>query len=417
MSSIRKSINQFLKKLSGRLEIDARYFVKGGFWLFFQIGATYLIGLLRSILFARLLDQTTYGEFGFTIAVANTVSILTLPGISNALVETTARGNYGSIRDAVRARVRWGLLAGLVIGGVSAYHFWVGESNVALALLITAALTPFTAATSVVLSYYTGRKRFDVSSSINLGILFLTNAALALALFLDKGIIWLVIANGIPQLIAQVVLYLHIRKQTQDAPRDPELVRYGKSLTWADAIISITAHMDGVVLGLTAEFADVAIYRIASVLPKSIQRLPKSLVALLMPKIAEQPNKRVYSARTRKHLLRLWILNASLAIVVTAMLRYLIPFLYGEEYDSAIIYAQLLMLSVVPTGPNSFFIAALRARKQTKAIYTANMIYSIIRIASLAILVPLLGVLGIIISNIICRWAETLYRWYAVTKI
>jgi O-antigen/teichoic acid export membrane protein len=215
----------------------------------------------------------------------------------------------------------------------------------------------------------------------------------------------------------QLVLYWHIRKQTQDAPHDPELVSYGRSLTWADAIISVTAHLDGVILGLSSSFGDVAIYRIASVLPKSIKKLPKSLVSLLMPKIAEQPNKRIYSSRTRKHLLRLWILNASLAVGVTVILRHLIPILYGEEYDRAIIYAQLLMLSIIPTGPNSFFVAALRARKRTKDIYAANMIYSVIRIATLTLLVPFFGVLGIVISNIISRWSETLYRWHAVTKI
>jgi O-antigen/teichoic acid export membrane protein len=413
----KEKVRKYLIKLSGRLEIDARYFVKGGFWLFFQIGATYLIGLIRSILFARLLDKTTYGQFGFVIDIANTVSIFTLPGIGTALVETTARGYYGSFKDAVRARVRWSFLASLIMAGVSIYQFWIDKYDVALALLITGALLPLTSATSVVQAYYTGRKQFEISSTINLGVLILTNTALALILFLGKGVIWLVIANSIPQLITQLILYWHINNQTKGAPSDPELVDYGKSLTLAEAIISITAHLDSVILGLSSEFTNVAIYRIASVLPKSIRRLPKSLVSLLMPKIAEHPNKKIYSARTRRHLLFLWTLNTLLAVGVAAVLGHLIPFLYGEEYNSAVVYARLLMISIIPAGPNSFFIAALRTRKKTKAIYTANMIYSVIRIITLISLIPLFGVLGIVISNIVCRWSEALYRWYAVTKL
>ena len=414
---LRRRVRRRLSALSGRLELDIRYFSRGGFWLLLRLGASYLLGLGRSVAFARLVDQSVYGQFAFVVGVANTVSILTLPGVDTAVVEAVARGKRGSVTDGVRVRLRWGLLATLAMISVSLYHLIQGQGDAALALVVAAVLLPFLSAGQVVQAYYTGCKRFDKTSLISLTVLVLNNAALLVAVLSGTSVVWLVVANSLPQLLLQLWVYGHVVRRIRDAPTDPDVASYGKALTWADAVKSVAAQLDSVVLGFSGGFVDVAIYRIASVLPKSIQRLPKMLRTLLMPKIAGQPHKRVYSSRTHKHLIHLWLLNGCLALLAAVGVRYLIPVLYGETYGQAVTYAQLLTISIVPVGPNSFFIAALQARKETRAIYRANLLDSVLQIGTLVALVPSFGILGIIVSRIASRWGGALYRWYAVTKI
>ena len=195
------------------------------------------------------------------------------------------------------------------------------------------------------------------------------------------------------------------------------MVTYGRALTWAQAIGLVASYLDRVVLGFSAGFVDVAIYNIASVLPRSAKGLMKMLTSLSMPKIAEHPDKRVYTRRTRIHLLFLLVLNLLVVFAAIVVIPVILPLLYGDRYLASVRYAQLLMLSLAVGWPSAFFAAALQARKQTQAIYRFNLIYGVLQVSTLIVFVPLWSVLGIVLSRIITRWGATLYQWYAVTKI
>jgi len=161
----------------------------------------------------------------------------------------------------------------------------------------------------------------------------------------------------------------------------------------------------------------VAIYTVASFLPESLKGFVKTLTPLAMPKIAEQPGKRVYSPQTMTRLLFLLILNLLVVLVAILAIPTILAFFYGELYAASRTYAQLLMLSLVAGWPSSFFDAALQARKRTRDIYCFNLIYGALQVSSLIIFVPLWGILGIVLSRIVTRLGATLYQWYAVTKI
>jgi len=314
-----KSISCYLSQLSGRLQIDVRYFVKGGLWLSLPFFAGYVLSLIRSVAFAHLTEQSTYGQFGFVNSIAGMVGILTLPGIGTALVETVARGNLGSVIDAARARARWGALGSLVMAGVSLYYLYRGQHELVIALFVAGAFLPFTSAFQVVQAYYNGRKRFDMVSLIRVGVTVLSTATLLLVLWLKSSLLWLIVANSGSQLLFYLVFYQRAVRYAREAPRDPEMVVYGRSLTWAQAIGSVAFYLDSVLLGFSAGFVDVAVYNIASALPKSIKGLMKMLTPLSMPKIAERPDKRIYTRRTRRHLVRLLVFNLAVGPVPSSL--------------------------------------------------------------------------------------------------
>jgi len=414
---LRDRFSHFLAVLSDRLQLDVRYFLQGGLWLSLPFLANYLLGMFRSVVLARLTGQVTYGQFGFVNDVAGTLSVLTLPGVNTALTETVVRGNFGSIVDAARARARWGLLSSLAIVGVWLYFLYRGQSDLVVALVVISAFQPLISAFQVVVAYYGGRKRFDLVSLIRVGIMAFGTLALLLALWLQQGVVWLIVANSGVQLLFYLAFYQHVARHTRAAPRDPGMVAYGRALTWANAISSAAFYLDGVVLGFSAGFIDVAVYNIASILPESIKGLMRMLTPLAMPKIAEHPDKQVYTRRTRQYLLYLLAFNLVVVVLAILAIPFVVRLLYGERYAASAQYAQLLMLSLAAGAPSSFFTAALQARKQTRAIYWFNLIYGVLQVSTLIIFVPLWGILGIVISRIVTRWGATLYQWYAVTKI
>ena len=416
--NVRAFLRETTDYLSDKLQLNVRYFVGGSVWLFIPTLVSYLLGLMRSIAFARLTEQSVYGQYNFVLSIVGLFGVLTLPGISTALVETVARGNYGALIDATRARVRWGILATLATTLVALYYLLEQrETELGIAIILAGSFMPFAPALGMVQHYYSGRKRFDKTSQMSSVLLLLKTAVLLLLLWFQRGLIWLVIANSGLEILFYGAYYRHIVQHIRNAPRDSEVVAYGRSLTWSNAIITAAAQLDSTILGFSTGFVDVAIYKIATILPESIKDLMKMTGTLSMPKIAEQPDKKVYSKRTRRHLSYLLILNLVVVLVAIVALPIFVALLYGNQYTNSVRYAQALMLSLVVGWPSAFFVAALQARKQTRSIYRANVVYGVLQIGTLIAAVPIWGTWGIVLSRIISRWGLALYQWYAVRKI
>ena len=414
---IRQKINQRIAHLSEKLELDVRYFVKGGSWLSVPFFVNYGLGLLRTIFFARFTSQVVYGQFGFINSVSSTFDTLTLPGINTALTETVARGNLGSLALAAKTRARWSLLATLGMAGMAVYYAIRGETALVAGLLLAGALTPLISAFQVVQAYYSGQKRFDLVSKLMVSYSILNTISIVVILWVGKGLVWLVAVNYGLQLLLYFLLYQRAAQQARLAPADPEVIRYGRSLTWAQAISTVAFELDGFILGLTAGFAEVAIYQIASVFPEAIKSFMKMLTPMAMPKIAENPDKQIYSPRTRRHLVMLTGINIFVVLVAMAVVPFMILLLYGESYRSSIPLFELLMLSLATSLPGYFFTAAFQARKQTRTIYLFNIVYGVLQIGTLLIFVPWLGVIGLAISRLITRWLSVIYQWYEVRKL
>lgn len=179
--------------------------------------------------------------------------------------------------------------------GFALYYFYLGEAVLVTAFLVGGALLPFRLAAQVVSAYYSGCQRFDRVSLLIVGVSVLNTLSIVLVLWLQQGLIWLIAASGGSQLLLYSVFYLRESRRVRDRSRDPEVVAYGRSLTGAQAIISFTAHIDVVVLGISATFTDVAIYKIAAVLPDSVKGSMKTLSTLALPRIAARPDSRFYT--------------------------------------------------------------------------------------------------------------------------
>ena len=413
---MQKLIDHKLASFGSRFQIDLAYFVKGGLWLTLSLAVSLLLGLARTVFFARLTGQELYGQFGFVTHVIGLFSILALPGMGTALAQTVARGNHGALIDAARSRVKWGALASLLLAGFALYYFYLGETLFVAAFLMGGAFLPFRLAAQVVLGYYNGCKRFDKVSLLSVGVSVLNTLSILLVLWLQQGLLWLIFANGGSQLLLYGAFYLRESRRVQDRSRDPEVVRYGRSLTWAQAIISVTAYVDVVILGFAVSFADVAIYRIAAVLPNSLKSSMQIFRPLVLPKIAEQPKKRFYTKRNHRRLLFLFMLNISVVLVSIAILPTLISTLYGGRYANSVFYAQVLMVSLGIAIPNVVLNASLQAQKQFRTIYRLSLLYGILRISTLIVLVPFWGVWGAVSSCVVARLGTGISRWYCVAK-
>ncbi len=233
MNFFRNNSQNYFGKLSGILGLDLKYFLSGGIWLLLPFGFNIILGIIRSIFFARLLQQSVYGQFTFVNATMGVLAILTLPGINIALVETVARGNWGSMIDAARARAIFGFLGTIGMAAVSVYFYIEGEDQLVAALLISGAFLPFNSAFQVAQAYHNGRKQIKIVGLMQTGIMSLNTILLILVLMVEGGLIWLVLVDSLSKLLFYLFFYIKARREVIGTPRDPGVVTYGRNLTFA----------------------------------------------------------------------------------------------------------------------------------------------------------------------------------------
>lgn len=376
------------------------------------------MGLLRSVAFARLAPSEVYGQYSFVLAAVGMLSVVTLSGVSTALTQAVAQGKYGSFFDAVKIRAVWGSLGSIVVilFGLG-YAYYQTDIKFLWAFTAVALFVPFTSCTDLITAYYQGVKRFDLVSWLNSGAIILTTAGLAIGLWAHLDFVWLLVINSLASLLVPLVLYRSVITQARSSPVDPDLFSYSWSLSVANAIGTMAFYLDSVMLGFFSSFNAVALYRIAAVLPENSKVFFKIMTSLLMPKLAETTDRKFYGHNNRNRMFLLLGLNITVVAMAIVLIPYIILLLYGQAYSQSAIYAQGMFLSMGLSGVDAVSLAVLQAQKRADVIFRANLLYGVLQISSLIILVPRLGIGGIVISYIISRWAIGLYRWRAIRHL
>lgn len=406
-----------ISKVGKRFGFDADYFVKGGGWLVLPILLSYPLGMVRTIVFARLATQDLLGQYTFILSIVGLTTVLSLPGINTALIETVARGNHGSLLVAMRARAKWGLLATGTVGLVAVYYARQNSLEFGIAIAAAGLFVPISAAGSCIMQFYTGTRRYARLSWLNIGLLLLRMIVLFALLWSKASIIWLVTGESIATALYYLVQLIPLSRRVKNEPRDDQMVALGRTLTWANSITIVTGQLDSLILGSYLGFSDLAVYRIATILPDNTKNLMKPSLDLILPKIAANPEKQINTRSTRRQLLMLLAINVLIVGAAIILLPFIIPLFYGSQYNRSIPLAQLLMLSLVFNWPSTFFLAALQARKQTKSLYYSNAIFGVLQTGTLAIGVFVIGIWAAALDSLVARWTVAAYQWRAVSKL
>ena len=148
-----RAIERFLKT-------DTAYLARGGAWLsvgkIIRVGAAFLL----SILYARYLYKSTYGDYRYIFSLIGLASILTFPDIGNVIIRGVARGFAGTFRRGALI-IFLGTMAMAVLGiGASFLFFYMGNLPVAYGLLTAALLVPLMEGIGSWRAYYDGTKEF-----------------------------------------------------------------------------------------------------------------------------------------------------------------------------------------------------------------------------------------------------------------
>jgi O-antigen/teichoic acid export membrane protein len=407
-----------LKRLSRIAKLDLSYYLPGGFWITVSRMLQIAMIFLLSVIFARFSSKVFYGQYKLALSVFATVTILTLPGMKVAIQQSVARGFSWSLIRGMKVKLKWSLLAWPILGGVAA-HFIVWQENpLGWAFLLG---IPFFVLTHVFENeaFLVGRKRFKANTLIHAGQCLLLVVLVSCAIMLFQSVILAIIVYFLSYSLTNVIVYRVILREIKDEPdveEDPGLIRYGKHLTAMVILTVVTAELDRLLISAFLGFQAVAVYAIAQGIPEGIMGFSKQIKALTMPRFAVLPVEDVFP-RIRSKRIHLLGLGGLGTVALCLTLPHLIPAIYSSQYEASVLPAQILSLTVVFIPLRFTLMSALMSQRRTRELYFLNTLYPVTRMILLAALIPLLGVAGAALSELLSYIAVVAYGWFAVKRM
>ena len=177
----------------------------------------------------------------------------------------------------------------------------------------------------------------------------------------------------------------------------------------------VASQIDKIMLPFFFTFTELGIFTIAMIIPEMIKGFIKTTGALLYKKYANI-NSRNFFRKIKKITIPLSLVTIALLTVAILATPFVIQTVYGRAYHSAILPAQLLILSILVYPFSMIFLTYFQSKEKTKVIFKQNMISSIFKIIIQAVLIPFFGLNGLIISLIISRTFNLFINIYFFKK-
>lgn len=399
MKRLRHILFACLQPLQRLFRTDMHYVVTNGFWLTSKELVVAIASFILSLFFANYLAAETFGKFSYVLSVINILLIPTLTGMTDSLAQAVARNYDGTILPATKTRIRWGLLGSLGCLGVAGYSYLTGDLLFTLVFLISAVFIPLLDAFRLYTAFLTGKRDFK-RLAIALMCSKLTYALVMIAVILVSGTL---IAITMTYLIITTVLMLFFFLQTRKhysfaKPSDGSAIGYGKHLSLMNALITLSSHIDQVIVFHILGPVKLAIYLFATKPPKLVRSFLQNIQTLALPKIAANSIATVRKTLPKK----IFLFNALLLPVVLAYVLLAQPFFsfFFPQYLESVRYSQLFAIMLL-LFPRSIFATALLALKQKKFLYYARISHAVVKIILLACLPLFYGIYGAVAAILI----------------
>ncbi len=383
------------------LKTDIRYLLNGGFWLVFGQVASTLFSLGLSIAFAHYLSKEAFGTYKYVLSVAGLFGAFTLTGLSNAVIQTIARGNEGIVKYGYRISLKWSIF--FVVGslGVSGYYFLNNNILLAYSILFIGIFSPFLNSASIYSAYLQGRKDFRTNGlySVIRGLL----PALALfitVLFTNNPLVLIFVYFAANTTVITFLYQLTIKKfKAVEVSSDDQTIPFAKHSSVINVLAIIADKLDSILIFHYLGAVQVAIYTFAMAIPENINGMLKNLLPLAIARFSSGRRDHIKDSIFSK-MFRLtgFLILISLAYILVAP--YIFKFIF-PKYMDAVFYTQIIGLSIIINGalPIAFFESQLAIKEK----YILSIASNLVKIPLLFLGVIYFGIVGVIVAKLISK--------------
>lgn len=374
------------------------------------------LALVTSYILVRALSQEQFGEYHYILGWIGVLTIFTLPGLTDSVMQAVARGKEKTYQAGAKLAFLGSLAAALILAGFGTWFFYQNDIELAAGFYLAAILFPFMHGLAIWKSMRHGQADFDAllklegSNSIIVGILLIAG------LLILPG--YLLLPLCIVMTIPSLLNIFQSVKAWRSVPKNSEIeadnLAYGIK-TSAYSILNVLAnHIDKILLFNFLSPEALALYMAAQKLTEPVNNVTQDLGAVLAPRFANQEH---YTQKLDKAFLIYSLIIGGLIIIFSfSILPPIFVLIFGEQYASALTYCQALMCSLLFGNVASLRFRFIRSRMSLDSVRRVTLGNSLFRILAASICIPLLGIWGAVLSVFLSRIALATQVHFDINK-
>ena len=365
------------------------------FWSNLNQGVTTAFALAVSVVLTRLGTKELYGQYLFILGIFGLFSIVSIPGVQICIFRTVSQGYDGVYRRATRFSFLWSLIGIplLVITGIFICLF--KARILGIGLISVALFFPFEISLQNWMMYLKGRSEFRRLALYN-SIKFLINlAAVTASIVFTGNIIVILVAYFLVNSGFNIFYHLKVVNSLKNDEVDEGWKRQSLALTIVALSSIIFGKVDVVLIGALLPFGEVAIYGLVMKFTDVFFRVIQSTVEAVVPNL--------YQSRkiTIRYFYKFFLLSFSIPIILYPLIKYPVLFLYGQECLEVVSFSRLYVFIIPFCFLNMIATHFMIKYKLNKEINLSRIISMIAVVVLYAILIPLYGILGGVISSML----------------
>jgi len=419
LDKIKNKIISALRWSEKYTKTDMVYITSNTFWLQIAKGGSLVLSLASSIVFANFLLPETYGYFRYILSVFSYLSISTLAGMDNAIINSAAKEHTRAILSAIKERVRWGF-GGLVIGlGIAIYYLIGKNTELFGAILIASLFVPFFDPFFSFMSVLSGRKEFKLSTKYSLIIRVLSTLALIVTVFLSKNIIIIMLVYFVSNFIPRLILFRKIIGQItheKDLYSEEEVkkqISFGRHLSLMGIIGQLSVYLDQVLVFHFNNATVLAGYYLSMIPFKQIQTLAGTVNTLAQPKFSQNSLKDIKKSLLGK-IAKMYAVIIPILVLYFFSVSIIFQTIYPKYLDY-IFLSKLFMLQLL-YFPFTLLGTAFLAHGKQKELYISTTSYAVVRIILVLVLTPKFGIYGAAVAILITGASNAILNLYMFLK-
>ncbi|OGG58870.1 hypothetical protein A2765_00625 [Candidatus Kaiserbacteria bacterium RIFCSPHIGHO2_01_FULL_56_24] len=397
---------------------DMVYLASGSFWLSSSSVITAAVSFGLALAFANLLSKDTYGTYKYILTIFGILSVACLRGMDTAVTQGAARGNDGTVMLGLWAKMRWSLLGSLGALLAAAYYFQNGNDTLAIALVFAAFFIPLMEPFGIFNAVLVGKRDFKLSSALGVAGQIASAVALIITLSLTQNpIIIFIVYCSTWSFTRYLSLRLTLKKYPPNDKNEPRALSYALHSNVINVSNVLISSLDAILVFHYLGAAQLALYAFAMAPVQHTRTILIPFYSLAVPKLAAQA-----SANLRKTVPRrtgmLFLLGVGIAGAY-CILAYPFYHIFFPQYVDAIPFSMLFSLTIVFQLCNAFVGAVVDSRATLipkRLLYLWN-IPSLVVAGSAVFLIPLLGLWGAVIGQVLASAFSTviiLSLWFAI---
>jgi len=406
----------FLQTIDG-LKVRHKKTITSAFSLMVTRGVQIALSLLTTYFLANILTIEKYGQYQFILSVVSMVSIFSLIEFANTLMQSVARGYSGSFRKMLPYPIISSLIGSIILV-VCAYWYGIKENNfhIFLCFSISSLLLPLTHGLRIWVGFKIGKEKFLDYSKVELITLACTNIGIiGSVLFAPDTYVGAVIfVMFIPALVNLIMVARLLKLIPKDDIIEDGVIGHGIQSSFHMAFSRVSNHADKVLLFMFVDAMSVALLVAADRVSDLLRSAVQDLATALAPSFAKTES---YTRKIDNFFKVLCLIVGFFMVLFSfTVLPHLLTMIYGDKYEPAVRYAQILIVALSVSNLASFQFRYIRSKLDTKNVRNIMIITSLSRITMSCIFIPVLGLYGAILSTVLYHLILTFMTDYRIRK-